>query len=308
MHESPETCISYLVPCYNCGDYVRDAVTSLLDQPIDFAREVIVIDDGCDDTATIAAITACTTLTDVRVVRARRNGGAQSARNLGLAAARYPYILALDSDDRMATLPTLLSDGSYPGRAVEMLWSDPDVAFVHTMSRMFGDFDGLTISAYPCEEGLVLRKHHVPMPIVYRRTDALMAGGYDEQITKWQDWAFAVDLMGARYQRGLANRINCVPGPLHEYRVHTRWSRLSNASVSELAMTTLVVKKNLEYFRCRLEDTRPAAEIARDICTGKPTRLTDLLHMARYDLDQALQVARDRGFALSNPYEHLGIP
>ncbi|WP_245998772.1 hypothetical protein [Nocardia pseudobrasiliensis] len=173
---------------------------------------------------------------------------------------------------------------------------------------MVGDFDGLTISAYPADEQLIARKHHAPLPIVYRRRDGLAAGGYDPAIRKWQDWAFAIDLLATRYRRCAANRIHCLPGPFHEYRIHQRWQRLSAGEVSELETTLLVVERNLDYFQAVLDDPRPARKIAELVCAAKPNRLTDLLHMAAYDLDQALTVARGRQFTLASPYEPLGIP
>lgn len=300
--------ISVIVPCYNSGDYIIEAVESIAAQPLTIRHEILIMDDGSDDPATGAALGQCRRRRDVRVVLLPTNNGAQRARNSGLHAARYDYIMPLDCDDRLTTDPKLLADGSYPEQAVRILTEDPDVAFVHTMSQMFGEFDGLTISAYPCDEQLVVRKHHVPMPIVYRRRDGLAAGGYDPDIRKWQDWAFAIDLLATRYRRGARNRIGYVAGPHHHYRIHSRWDRISGTEVSEMEMTTAVVRKNLDYFQAMLDDPRPTAKLAELVHAAKPDRLAELLHMAAFDLDQALEVARQRKFTVSSPYEPLGIP
>ncbi|MFD4432454.1 glycosyltransferase family 2 protein [Nocardia sp. NPDC058497] len=268
----------------------------------------MVVDYGSDDHNTLTSIDACIEFPDVHVVRLPSKRGAQAARNAGLGAARYPYVLPLDSDDRLATEPALLAGGSYPEQAVRLLAASPHLAFVHTYSQMFGAFDGLTISAYPCREQLLARKHHAPMSIVYRRTDALAAGGYDRRVRKWQDWAFAIDLLAARHRRGATNEISCIPGPLHEYRVHSRFARLSTAQVDELESVQLVVEKNLDYFHVILDEDRPAADVAAAVCASKPDRLTDLLHMAAVDLDQALALARGRKATLGSPVDVLGIP
>ena len=300
--------LTVIVPCYNTGNFVREAVESTLRQRLSFRGEVVVIDDGSDDPDTLASLDACSALPEVRVVRLGENQGAQAARNAGLDAAQYPYVLPLDSDDRLADDTTLLATGSYPERAVRLLESEPDLAFVHTYSQMFGTFQGLTISAYPCREELLVRKHHAPMSIVYRRADALAAGGYDPRIRKWQDWSFAIDLLAARRRRGHPNTIACIPGPFHEYRVHARFARLSVAQVDELQAVRLTVEKNLDYFQTILADNRPAAELAGFVCASKPDRLTDLLHMAAVDLDQALTLARGRKATLGSPIDVLGIP
>jgi len=305
---TPRHGISFIIPCFNCGSYILEAVESVTAQPLTIRFEIIVIDDGSDEENTLAALHECSQRDAVRMVRLPANSGAQRARTTGLRAARYEHVMVLDCDDLLCTDPAQLAAGTYPQQAVQILTDDPEVAFVHTFSRMFGDFHGLTISAYPTDEASIVRKHHVPMPIVYRRRDGLAAGGYDPAIGKWQDWAFAIDLLATRYRRGAGNHVRCVPGPHHQYRIHTRWERLSTAQTSELDMTTLVIERNLDYFQAALHDRRPVEDLARRVCESKPDRLTELLHMAAFDLDQALTVATQREFTLSSPYEPLGIP
>lgn len=300
--------LTVIVPCYNSGQLVLEAVDSVARQPMSNPLEIIVVDDGSDDPETLTSIDACREFPDVRVVRQGANGGAQAARNVGLDIARYPYVLPLDSDDRLSTDPDLLVNGSYPEQAVQLLASSPHLAFIHTYSQMFGAFNGLTISAYPCREELLVRKHHAPMSIVYRRADALAAGGYDRGVRKWQDWAFAISLLAARHRRGETNEISCIPLPFHGYRVHSRFARLSAAQVDELESVRLVVEKNLDYFHAVLGDDRPSAEVAAFVWASKPDRLTDLLHMAAVDLDQALTLVRGREATLGSPVDVLGIP
>ncbi|MFB7578906.1 glycosyltransferase family 2 protein [Streptomyces hydrogenans] len=300
--------ISFVIPCHNAGDYLVEAVESVVEQPLRRPYEVVIVDDGSDDDLTRKAIDTCAELPGVRVVRLEQRQGHHAARNAGLAAARLEYVMQVDADDRLATEPFLLAAGSYPDRAVEILESDPDTAFVHTMSWMFGAFEGFTISSYPCREDLVVRKHHVPTSIVCRRADALECGLYDPRVLKWGDWAFAVNLLASRFRRGATNNIHCVAGPFYEYRVHSRVDRVSDAEVSELDMTRLVVEENLDFFRDRLERNDSAAEIALDVLEQKPSRLDDLLYMAQFDLHQAQIVAQQREFSLSSPYEALGIP
>ncbi|NNN31004.1 glycosyltransferase family 2 protein [Streptomyces sp. S3(2020)] len=307
MKTSTPDGISFVIPCFNSGDYLLEAVESLIQQPHVFPYEVVVVDDGSDDANTLRALSLCAKRAEVRVVR-QEHSGHHAARNAGVDAASFAYVMQLDADDRLATDPELLKAGSYPDRAVKFLKAHPHLAFVHTMSRMIGDFDGLTISSYPCREELILRKHHVPTSIVCRRDDAIRGGLYDPQVRKWGDWAFAVNLLAGRFRRGAANNIVCIAGPLHEYRVHSRTRRVSNVEVSEFDMTLLVVEKNLDLFRDRFDRNDSAEDITRDVLASKPCRLVDLIRMAEYDLDQALAVARQREFTLASPFEGLGIP
>ncbi|WP_405557098.1 glycosyltransferase family 2 protein [Streptomyces canus] len=307
MKSSTPEGISFVIPCFNSGGYLLEAVESLIQQPHTFPYEVVIVDDGSDDQPTLRAIALCEKRAEVRIVRQERSGH-HAARNAGINAASFEYVMQLDADDRLATEPELLKAGSYPDRAVKLLKTHQHVAFVHTMSRMIGDFDGLTISSYPCREELVLRKHHVPTSIVYRRDDAIHGGLYDPRVRKWGDWAFAVNLLAGRFRRGEANHIVCIAGPLHEYRVHSRTPRVSNAEISEFDMTLLVVEKNLALFRHHFNRNDTAEDITRLVLASKPSRLVDLIRMAEFDLEQALKVACQRQFSLSSPFEGLGIP
>ncbi|MYU53770.1 MULTISPECIES: glycosyltransferase family 2 protein [Streptomyces] len=307
MKSSTPEGISFVIPCFNSGDYLVEAVESLIQQPHAFPYEIVVVDDGSDEQHTLRALAQCAEHAEVRVLR-QEHSGHHAARNAGIDAASFKYVMQLDADDRLATAPELLKSGSYPDSAVRFLKTHQHVAFVHTMSRMIGDFDGLTISSYPCREELILRKHHVPTSIVYRRDDAIRGGLYDPHVRKWGDWAFAVNLLAGRFRSGDHNSVVCIAGPLHEYRVHSRTRRVSNVEVSEFDMTLLVVEKNLDLFRDRFNRDDSAEDITRDVLASKPSRLVDLIRMAEFDLEQALAVARQREFSLSSPYEGLGIP
>jgi len=300
--------LSTVITSFNSGALVLDAIGSVMAQPIQADLEIIVVDDGSTDAESREAISYAERLPGVIVVRSPGNEGVQRARNRGLTAAHHNFILVLDSDDRLGMPDQSTGSQSYPDRAIAMLLEDEGLALVHTMSRMFGAFEGLTISSYPVKEALVLRKHHVPTSIVFRRSDCTNGVSYDPAILKWQDWSFAVGLLAGRWRRGGANRIGFVHGPFHRYRVHHDWDRISSHRVDEFAMTLRTVEANLNYFRAHLGQGRDASEIARQVLNEKPDRLADLLYMAAFDLQQALQVAAEREFDIASPYSHLGIP
>lgn len=88
--------VSVVIPTYNRADMIRDTIQSVLDQTIASSLEIIVVDDGStDDTHALIA-----ELLDGKVrYYYQANGGAGSARNLGICAALGDYIAFLDSDD-----------------------------------------------------------------------------------------------------------------------------------------------------------------------------------------------------------------
>lgn len=89
--------ISIIVPVYNAEKFLRRCVSSIQKQTI-YNIEILLIDDGSTD----KSYELCRVLAseDKRIhVFHKENGGAASARNLGLDAAVGKYVGFVDSDD-----------------------------------------------------------------------------------------------------------------------------------------------------------------------------------------------------------------
>jgi glycosyltransferase involved in cell wall biosynthesis len=95
--------VSVVIPCFNHGRYLSEAVQSALGQTYP-SVEVVVVDDGSsDNTAEVAQ-----SFPEVRyLLRAR--GGLAAARNAGLQASQGAYLVFLDADDRL--LPNAVEVG-----------------------------------------------------------------------------------------------------------------------------------------------------------------------------------------------------
>jgi len=94
MQTDKSPSVSVVIPTYNRGWILREAIDSVLDQTMeDF--ELIVVDDGStDDTQDILEEYGDA----VRTIH-QGNGGVSAARNRGIASAEGTYIAFLDSDD-----------------------------------------------------------------------------------------------------------------------------------------------------------------------------------------------------------------
>lgn len=89
--------ISVIVPVYKCEKYLKKCVGSILSQSYS-NLEVLLIDDGSPDGS--PAICDSFAAADKRVkVFHKENGGASSARNVGLENATGDYVCFVDSDD-----------------------------------------------------------------------------------------------------------------------------------------------------------------------------------------------------------------
>lgn len=91
--------ISVIIPVYNTGELVRDAVRSVFEQGVE-DLELILVDDGSTDIS--AAVCDSLAAEDKRVkVLHQMNMGVSAARNAGLKQASGEYVMFMDSDDRL---------------------------------------------------------------------------------------------------------------------------------------------------------------------------------------------------------------
>ena len=199
--------VSVIIPCFNTGAYLAEAVASAVGQDYP-GVEVIVVDDGStDDTPRVVE-----SLRGVVSVR-QENQGVSAARNAGLVRSRGEYVVFLDADDRL--LPGAIRLG------VEELERRAGCGFVYGYSRTI-DREGRVIDARAnppvveragyatllAGEGLV-----PPAVAVFRRAAAESVGGFDRSRRLTQDHDF--------YLR-VAQRwpIHCHERVVAEYRWH----------------------------------------------------------------------------------------
>ncbi len=181
MNDSAKPLVSVVIPCFNQGHFLGEAIDSVLGQTHS-NHEVIVVDDGSlDNSFEVAG-----RYPGVRRLR-HDHCGVAASRNLGLRNADGDFIVFLDADDRL--LPHALETG------VEALSKRHQVAAVVGMSRDIGD-DGTVL-----REGgqpLVTQDHYMHLledcyiwsgsSIVYRRAAVEAVEGFDESLRAGDDY------------------------------------------------------------------------------------------------------------------------
>jgi glycosyltransferase involved in cell wall biosynthesis len=99
--------VSVIIPCFNQGEYVDQAVDSVLKQSFqDF--EIVIVNDGSTDPFTISHLQNYSR--QKTTVVHTDNQGLAAARNNGIRQAKSEYILPLDADDKIGA--TFLEKGS----------------------------------------------------------------------------------------------------------------------------------------------------------------------------------------------------
>ena len=115
--------ISVIIPSYNYGRFVAEAIESALSQT--YPVDVIVVDDGSTDDTPSRLLPY---QSKVRVIR-QENRGLSAARNTGIRAATGDWIALLDADDLWHSEKTF--------RQLEVLKANPSLKLIG--SRFFGD-------------------------------------------------------------------------------------------------------------------------------------------------------------------------
>lgn len=190
--------VSVVIPAYNVGPHIAEAIESVLAQ--DYPQvEIIVVDDGSkDDTAEVVA----SRYPQVTLIR-KENGGAATARNAGIRTARGEFVAFLDADD--IWLPGKLT------AQVDYLRAHPDVAMNCTgFSQWVSDEGGvfpepssvipdqarIPVDAIDSEfsgwiyHKLLLRNFVWTTTVVMRRSLIDKIGLYDESFRLGQDYEY----------------------------------------------------------------------------------------------------------------------
>jgi glycosyltransferase involved in cell wall biosynthesis len=163
-----------LVPCYDDGATVRDAVESIAEEePV----EVIVIDDGSRDPRTITVLDELASRDEVRLIR-QDNQGVAAALRAGTAAAAAPYVFILNADD-------LAEPGALAALA-DALDADPEAGFAFGWIHFFGDVDFVARQP-PWNPWILLHSNRWAISSLYRREALDAVGGFPEG-SAYEDW------------------------------------------------------------------------------------------------------------------------
>ncbi|WP_162820877.1 glycosyltransferase [Microvirga calopogonii] len=201
--------VSVVIPSFNYGGFVEDAIRSVLDQTFR-NLEVIVVEGGSSEGESRLRV-AELDRTRVRVLMQGPGHRAGANRNFGISQARGKYVCCLDADDKLR--PTYLE------KAVFLL-ERHGFDVVSAALQMFGREDTIVHATERPDLEALLQANHVPTCAVFRRDLWERAGGFrdtDRAVTGYvyEDWNFWVRLaaLGARI-------INLSLDPMLLYRVH----------------------------------------------------------------------------------------
>ncbi|MDD5285619.1 MAG: glycosyltransferase family A protein [Desulfuromonadaceae bacterium] len=194
--------VSVIIPCYNQGAYLEEAVDSVLRQSFqDF--EIIVVNDGSTEEHTTRIIEKFKR-PHTRIITSV-NQGVAMARNTGIGQANGEYILPLDADDRIGA--------TYLEKAVGVLDIDPEVGIVYCLADCFGARQGHWEVPLFSLSGMRFT-NLIFCSALYRKPDWKETGGYNpNMVNGWEDWDFWLSLLE------MGRKVYRIPETLFYYRV-----------------------------------------------------------------------------------------
>jgi glycosyltransferase involved in cell wall biosynthesis len=201
--------VAVVIPCYNHGAYIGEAVASALSQSLPPAK-VVVVDDGSDEPSIDAALAALPA--EVELIRQERKGRGV-ARNVGAAAAGDAhYILMLDSDDLLPEDAIANLHGT--------LSANPKAGFASGRMRYFGDWSG-EVKLPPFDPYAILYRPTTGWIGMLRREAFDACGGYDTELEGYEDWDLILGILEKGWEAEQVDEV------VLEYRKHGQ-SSLAN--------------------------------------------------------------------------------
>lgn len=201
--------VAFVIPCFNHGRFIREAVGSCLAQESADVG-IVIVDDGSTDGTTPAACDGCAG-ERVLVVH-QENRGLPGARNRGAAEAARAwspkYLAFLDADDqvRPGFVSKLRAAVEAGGDEVSHGYCQEELTELGTGIWRVPEWDPLLL--------LITNLH--PVTALVRRERFEAVGGFDETMRRgYEDWEFWIRL-SARGWRGARVR-----EPLFIWRRHS---------------------------------------------------------------------------------------
>ncbi|WP_303317375.1 glycosyltransferase family A protein [Flavivirga abyssicola] len=205
--------VTVIIPCFNDGAYIIEALNSVLNQTLK-PEKVIIVDDGSD--AKTKQIIESIDFKAVEIIF-QKNKGVSSARNKAVSLAKTEFILNLDADDYF--------DLTFIEKAVDVLNNNSKIAAVGCYAKTLKNNKLKSEIRKPLGGSIknFLIRNNLSANSMFRKECWEKAGGYDEQMTSgYEDWEFWISILKNNWES------HVIKEPLFIYRIKNN-SRDANA-------------------------------------------------------------------------------
>lgn len=239
--KSEKGMVSIIIPHFNLGATLNDAVASAVDS--DYENwEILIVDDESTDPGSVAALEAAgQKYPEVKIHRLKHSGLA-SLRNQAAHLAVGEFITFLDADDTVQP--------NYYSQMVQVLNRWPNAAYAGSWVHYFGDGLDETGPMFCTDLPLLLLQNSMTSFAVSRRhlfqqfpsKPAEMAAGFEDH----EVW---ISMAEAGYY-GI-----CVPEPLCNYRMRRDSLSHSYSTSNRLILYDTMIQLHPEFFERYTRET-----------------------------------------------------
>ncbi|MEO6133549.1 MAG: glycosyltransferase [Ginsengibacter sp.] len=196
--------ISIIIPCYNHGQYLKEAIESVDRCEDKDLYEIIIMNDGSTDPDTIKILQGL--IDEGYHVINQKNQGLGAARNNAIKEAKGEYILPLDSDNKIRP--------EYIYKSIKILDEQPDIAMVYGDAQYFGEESEVFKAGEFNLQNLMLG-NFIDACAVFRKPAWERVGGYDERmpVMGYEDWDMWLNMSFNNF------RFHYIPEVLYDYRL-----------------------------------------------------------------------------------------
>ena len=199
--------ISIIIPYYNAGLYIQEAIDSVRMYKGEYSYEIIIINDGSTDPDSIKKIKLieqdglCTVLN-------QENRGPAAARNAGCKIARGQFLLFLDSDNKIRP--------NYIGVGINYMLQNSKTGVVYGNPHFLeNEKDKRQFKAAAFDYKKMLGSNYIDICSVVRKSAWSSIDGFDENrlLDGLEDWDFWLRLTKKGWLFEYVDEV------LYEYRV-----------------------------------------------------------------------------------------
>jgi glycosyltransferase involved in cell wall biosynthesis len=196
--------VTVIIPCYNDGKFILEAVHSILYQTLK-ADRIIIIDDGSEHET--KNILKTIHHKNVELIF-QENQGVCKARNRGINLATTDYILTLDADDYF--------EPNFIEKAVEILNNNLNIGIVGSHVKVL-KYDEVEPEIRKPLGGIIknfLIKNNAMASLMFRKKCWVDVSGYDEKMVNgYEDWEFWISILRNDWE------MHIIPEVLFNYRI-----------------------------------------------------------------------------------------
>ncbi|HSV88271.1 MAG TPA: glycosyltransferase family A protein [Bacteroidales bacterium] len=171
--------LSAIIPCFNHGQYLPEALASLDNSPKRDQIEVIIINDGSTDEFTNDYIAGLDT--NKYVIINQENLGLAKARNNGILTAQADFVLMLDADNYVEEV--FLTD------FFNLIQTNQSFDALYGDARFFGEVNKVQVQG-EIDLLKLLKDNHIDACAIFNKITLINLGLYDDMmpVMGWEDW------------------------------------------------------------------------------------------------------------------------